>query len=89
MGKPLAFFLLPLSQSDPCSATVLVDELYVGRFQRPPNDVKRRATRLSSATFQLPHCNYPNACPIREILLVPIEETSRRAALCWSDHGDL
>jgi hypothetical protein len=36
MGKPLALFLLPLSQPDAWPATVFVDELYAGGFQSGP-----------------------------------------------------
>jgi hypothetical protein len=46
------------------------------KLTRVNDQAKRHATGLSEAPFQLSHRNDPNACPIREISLVPIKESA-------------
>lgn len=85
-SRRLTFFMLPLSQPDTRSATVLIDELHAGQLEGAPNDIKRRATWLTYPGFKLVHGHDAHARVPSELLLVPSKQTASCSALTRRDH---
>jgi hypothetical protein len=83
----LFFLQCALAQPHPRAAAVFVDELNAGRFEGPPNDIKRRAARLTCAGFKLMHGYDADARAPGEILLVPSKQSAGRPALTRRDHS--
>ena len=63
----------PLSQTHPGAAAVFVDELDAGRFESPPDGVKRQPPRFVSTRLKLAHRHDTDKRCFRQIRFVPAQ----------------
>ena len=77
---------MALSETQPRTTTILIDELDASLLKGTPNNFERCPTRLTRAGFQLMHSYDSNACFVGEILLAPCQQSAGCSALCWGDH---
>ena len=59
------------------------------QFKSPLNDINGRPTRGAHPCLKLSNGHHSDPGLIGQLLLGPIEQTPRGAALCWRDHGAL
>jgi hypothetical protein len=70
------------------ATAICADQFHAGRFKGPLDDLEGRPPRQRLAGLEQPNCH--NAYPrlVSQLLLCPVEEAARGAALTWRKHGD-
>jgi hypothetical protein len=76
-----------LSKTRARASAILVDELNAGPFERSPDYVESRATRLTRTGFQLMHGYDSDSRFARKILLTPRKQPASGPTLCWGNHS--
>ena len=69
----LGLFAVSPAQSDAWAAAVFVDEFDAGRFESPPDGVKRQPPRLVSARLKLAHRHDTDKRCFGQIRLAPAQ----------------
>ena len=72
---------LALSETHTGAPAILVDEFDTCAFERSPNYLNGRPTRVSYPCLKLTHGNDPNASMVCQVLLAPIQEATCGSAL--------
>jgi len=80
-------FGLVLSQADPGTAAVLVDELDAGGYKSSLNNLESGPARLTQPCLKLMHCHNADACTACQFLLAPLNQAPCCSTLCWCHHG--
>src|ERR1700730_1820548 len=80
---------LPLcfAQTDTRSPPVFIDEFDADRFQSSTDDVKRGPSGRVTTCLKLADCHNAYPCMLCQIHLAPLNQTTRRSALGWSEHS--
>jgi hypothetical protein len=78
--------MLCLSQAQPGTTTVLVDEFDAGPFKSSSYDIKGGAARLTRPCLQLMHSYDSNSGFICKLLLAPTEKSPGCPGLLWRNH---
>jgi hypothetical protein len=73
--------------ADAAATTILVDKFDSGQLKRASKRSKDCGTRFCRLPLEYPNRSHPHPGGVREFLLSPVKETSRRSTLGSCNHG--